>query len=80
MDEDRRPRRRLVVRAEGQEPAPTKRHTVALPLRLSGLLAYYAQTRGLTESNVVAQALAALFRGIRIADGGADAGKDEAAA
>jgi hypothetical protein len=73
-------RRRFVVKAEGQESAATIRHTITLPRRTSGLLAYYAQTRGLTQSNVVAQALAALFRGMRIADPGAGAGEEDAAA
>lgn len=80
MAEDARRTRRLVVKADGQEPAKVKRHTVSLPVRLSGLLAYYAQTRGLTESMVVNQALSALFRGMRVSDPGAGAGEEEAAA
>lgn len=78
-EESRRPRR-IVARPEKQEPADTIRHTITLPRRTSGLLAYYAQTRGLTESMVVAQALAAIFRGMRISDPGAGAGEEEAAA
>jgi hypothetical protein len=80
MDERRARRKRFVVKAEGSDSAETQRHMVSMPTRLSGLLAYYAQTRGLTESMVVCQALTALFRGIRISDGAADAGEDEAAA
>lgn len=80
MDDRKSRRKRFVVKADGQDSAEAKRHTVTLPTRLSGLLAYYAQTRGLTESMVVCQALTALFRGIRISDGAADAGEDEAAA
>lgn len=72
--------RRIVARPEKPEPAKTIRHTVALPVRTSGLLAYWAQTRGLTESMVVNQALAHLFRGMRVADPGAGAGEEEAAA
>ena len=62
------PRRRIVARPETSESPKTIRHTIALPPRLSGLLAYYAQTRRLTESMVVAQALGQLFRGMRVSD------------
>jgi hypothetical protein len=80
MADETRRSRRIVQKAEGQELPKTRRHSIALPRRTSGLLAYYAQTRGLTESMVVCQALAALFRGMRIADPGASAGEDEEAA
>lgn len=76
-DETRRPRR-IVHSAEPREAVKSKRHTVVLPLRTSGLLAYYAQTRGLTESMVVNQALASIFRGMRISDPGAGAGEEVA--
>jgi hypothetical protein len=56
------------------EAAETRRHTVTLPLKLSGKLAYYAQIRRMTESAVVAEALAARLKGLRISDGAEDAG------
>ncbi len=80
MDNAKMPRRRIVAKTDGREPTGTIRHTVTLLTRTSGLLAYYAQTRKLTESMVVEQALAQLFRGMRVADPGAGAGEEDAAA
>lgn len=74
------PRRRLVARNETRKIGDPIRQTVTLTSRTGGLLSYYAKTRGLTESMVVEQALAQLFRGWRIGDPGASAGEGEAAA
>ena len=79
MARDEKPRR-LVVRAEGRKAGETQKRSVELTIRTSGLLSYYAQTRRLTESMVVEQALQQLFRGMRISDPGGSAGEDEAAA
>lgn len=84
--------RRIVAKTDDAEPSKggegdkvkdskkVIRHTITLPMRTSGLLAYYAQTRGLSESMVVNQSLRLLFKGLRIADPGANAGEEEEAA
>ncbi len=80
MAEKKDPPRQPLVQQPPRQLAQDQKRSFTLTARTSGLLAYYAQTRRLTESMVVEQALRVLLRGMRVSDPGDNAGQDSEAA